>query len=273
VIQAVAIQSGYTDSLVGTGAYQINTSNVINFPSGFSSSSLITVGYAYLNGSAINLTDTQTSTAGAAWFPIPVTVTSFSTSFVLLWGSSGQGMCFVIQNNPPAYPTASNAINWSGGPTVVGASSGGMGYGGMNALNGTPGQSFGILNSVAISFNQYPGPDPANGVGLYTNGANPYGSQIATGLNYSSGHPFNVSLSYSGNTLSLSMTDTVTGATFSHNFTIDIPTTVGGGTAYVGFTGGTGGASSVQSVESWTYTASAGQAAPVPAAPTNLSVK
>jgi hypothetical protein len=152
-----------------------------------------------------------------------------------------------------------------------------MGYGGMNANgggNGGNGEAYGIMNSVAIAFNQYPiGSDPSNGVGLYTNGANPYGSQVATGLTFGSGHAISVALAYSGNTLSLTMTDTVTGAKFSRNFTVNIASTVGASTAYVGFTGSTGGATSVQSIQSWTYTASPGQAAAVPAAPTNLRVQ
>jgi hypothetical protein len=270
VIQAVAIQSGFTDSLVATGAYQINTSNVINFPSGFSAGSLINVGFAYLSGSAYRVSDTTQVTAGAVWFPAPVSISSFTTNFTLQWGSSGQGMCFVIQNSPPPYATASNAINWSGGPTVVGSSSNALGYGGMNATSGTNGRSYGLLNSVAIAFDQYFVP---NSVGLYTDGATPEGSQVATGLTFSNGHVFNVSISYSGTTLSFSMTDTVTGATFTHNFTIDIPSTVGANTAYVGFTGGTGGAASVQAVQSWTYTTSPGQTLAVPAAPSNLRVQ
>jgi hypothetical protein len=270
VIQAVAIQSGLTDSLVGTGAYRIDTANVINFPSGFSADNLITVGFAHLSGSAIRLTDTTQSTSGAAWFPVPVSITSFSTAFTLQWGSSGQGMCFVIQNSPPPYAAESKAINWSGGPTVVAATGNALGYGGLNALNLTSGASYGLLNSVAIAFDQW---FVANSVGLYTNGATPIGSQILTPLSFGSGHRINVELSYSGTTLSLSMTDTVTGAKFTHNFSINIASIVGANTAYVGFTGGTGGAASVQAVQSWTYTASAGQAPAVPAAPTNLRVQ
>jgi hypothetical protein len=259
-----------TDSLVATGAYRIDTSNVINFPSGFSADNLITVGFAHLSGSTIRLTDTTQSTSGAAWFPIPVSVTSFSTAFTLQWGSSGQGMCFVIQNSPPPYAAESKAINWSGGPTAVAGTGNALGYGGLNAMNQTAGASYGLLNSVAIAFDQW---FVANSVGLYTNGANPMGSQIPTSLSFSSGHPINVELSYSGTTLSLSMTDTVTGAKFTHNFTINIASIVGANTAYVGFTGGTGGAASVQTVQSWTYTASGGQTAAVPAAPTNLRVQ
>jgi len=273
VIQAVAIQSGYTDSLVGTGTYQINTSNVINFPSGFSAGSLINVGFAYLSGSAYRVSDTTQGTSGAAWFPAPVTISSFSTKFTLNWGSVGQGMCFVIQNNPLAYATASNSINWSGGPTIVGAGGYALGYGGIDAYNyrGT-GLAFGILNSIAIVFNQSPtgSSDPSNGVGLYTDGKAPNGSQIATGLSFVGA--FNVTLTYSGTTLTISMQSTGGGTIFTHSWTIDIPSTVGANTAYVGFTGGTYGAASVQSVQTWTYTASPGQTA-VPAAPTNLIVQ
>jgi hypothetical protein len=175
-------------------------------------------------------------------------------------------MCYVIQNNPPPYTTSSgNVINWTGGPTVVGVGQTSLGYGGIG--NGT---SYGLLNSIAIAFDLY---TVANSVGLYTNGATPLGSQVATGLAFNSGHPFNVSISYSGTTLVFSMTDTVTGAKFSHNFTIDIPSTVGANTAYVGFTGGTGGATAVQAIQSWTHTAGSGQTPAVPAAPTNLTVK
>jgi hypothetical protein len=110
-------------------------------------------------------------------------------------------------------------------------------------------------------------------VGLYTNGAAPYGSQIATGLNFSSGS-WNVTLSYDGTTLSLTMQSTNGGAVFKHSWTINIPSTVGGSTAYVGFTGGTYGAAQVQAIQSWTYASSATQtSAAVPAAPTNLQVK
>jgi len=150
----------------------------------------------------------------------------------------------------------------------------------MNAYSGGNGQAFGLLNSVAVAFNQYAGSgDPANGVGLYTNGADPYGSQIATGLSFSSGNngkgpsnPLNVLLKYDGAMLSMTMTDTVTKATFTHSFAIDIPKTVGANTAYVGFTGGTGGAASIQEVTAWTYTVNAPPTPVVPNAPTNVKV-
>jgi hypothetical protein len=60
-------------------------------------------------------------------------------------------------------------------------------------------------------------------------------------------------LGYDGTTLTLSLTDTVSGANFSASQVVNIPATVGGNTAYVGFTAGTGGATAVQQILNWTY--------------------
>ena len=48
-------------------------------------------------------------------------------------------------------------------------------------------------------------------------------------------------ITYDGEALTLTITDLVTQASWSHPFAIDIPSIVGGNTAYVGFTAGTGG--------------------------------
>jgi len=47
-------------------------------------------------------------------------------------------------------------------------------------------------------------------------------------------------MTYDGTKLTMTITDTVTNATFTTSWTINIPAIVGGNTAYVGFTGGTG---------------------------------
>ena len=60
-------------------------------------------------------------------------------------------------------------------------------------------------------------------------------------------------ITYDGETLTLNLTDLVTLATFSHGFVINIPATVGGNTAYVGFTAGTGGLTATQQILSWTF--------------------
>lgn len=54
--------------------------------------------------------------------------------------------------------------------------------------------------------------------------------------------------------MTLTLTDTVTAATWRHSFTIDIPKTIGGTLAYVGFTGATGADVAVQQILNWTFT-------------------
>ena len=98
--------------------------------------------------------------------------------------------------------------------------------------------------SVAIKFDLYSnageGPDST---GLYINGATPTVPAIdlsATGINLHSGHIFNVQLAYNGTTLTEVIIDTVTLASVTETYTVNIPAVVGGAAAYVGFTGGTG---------------------------------
>jgi len=55
-------------------------------------------------------------------------------------------------------------------------------------------------------------------------------------------------LVYDGTTLTLTITDQVTTASFTTSTAINIPATVGSSTAYVGFTGGTGGLTATQKV-------------------------
>jgi hypothetical protein len=52
----------------------------------------------------------------------------------------------------------------------------------------------------------------------------------------------------------MTVTDTVnTAQTFTSSWPINIPATVGGNTAYLGFTGGTGGLTATQEILTWTY--------------------
>ena len=62
-------------------------------------------------------------------------------------------------------------------------------------------------------------------------------------------------MTYDGTNLTLILTDAITLATWSNVWQINIPQTVGGNTAYVGFTGGTGGSTSSQKLTYWTYLA------------------
>ena len=280
VVQAVAIQAGSTDSLVSLANYQIAPANspIINFPNGFAnaSGSIAPVGYATFAGSAIQLTDTNSAglEAAAAWYVAPVNVQSFTTSFQLqLTNANANGMTFCIQNQPAA--SSDKSIYFvSGGPFTVGYTQGGLGYSG--AVVGTPGSGVnaGILSSVAVKFDLYDG--TGNTTGMYTNGADVSAGgtdMTSSGVNLHSGNPLNVTLAYNGTTLTMTITDTKTKASFSKGWSINIPATVGGNTAYVGFTASTGGMFANQKVTNWTYSAASAQAPAVPAAPTNLRVQ
>jgi hypothetical protein len=64
-------------------------------------------------------------------------------------------------------------------------------------------------------------------------------------------------ITYDGASLTLTITDTVTAATFTTSWSIDIPSTIGSSTAYAGFTGGTGSNTATQDIVTWIYTTTA----------------
>src|SRR5271155_4453717 len=193
---------------------------------------MILNGNAQLNGSALQLTNGGQDEAGSAFYATPVNIQAFTTDFTFqLSNPSADGMTFTIQNV---------------GTGALGGAGGSLGYDG-------------IGESVAIKFDLYSnageGPDST---GLYTDGAAPNVPAInlsSTGINLHSGAPMAVDIAYNGTNLSLKITDTVTLATWSDTFAVNIPAIVGGDTAYVGFTGGTGGLTSSQQVTFWTYAA------------------
>ena len=85
-------------------------------------------------------------------------------------------------------------------------------------------------------------------------------------MNLHSGDILHAYITYDGTTLTLTLTDTVTNASFTTSTAIDIPTTVGGNTAYVGFTAGTGVLAATQEILNWTYVVNS--ATPAAATPT-----
>jgi hypothetical protein len=71
----------------------------------------------------------------------------------------------------------------------------------------------------------------ANSTGLYINGAaptTPATDLTQSGVQLHSGNPFRVHMTYDGTTLTVTITDTVTGATATQNYAVNIPATVGG---------------------------------------------
>lgn len=267
IVQAIAVQSSYTDSFVATSYIQIRASstptiNISNFST--ASNLIVCNGSAVISGTTLRLTDTTNGypgEAGAAWFATPVIISSFHTYFNLHFTGSGlaNGMTFCIQN--PNGASGSGLNQWaSGGPNALGNNSGGLGYSGITNAgsggtgpSGIIGQQSGLLNSIMVKFDLYTG--GGNLTGLYTNAAIPYpgGISITGGVNITNGNIVAVELYYDGTTLYLTMTDTVTSNVFNYNWTVNIPSIVGAATAYVGFTGSTGGIQAQQVVTSWTF--------------------
>ncbi|MBV8269668.1 MAG: hypothetical protein JO252_25370, partial [Planctomycetaceae bacterium] len=143
------------------------------------------------------------------------------------------------------------------GPAAQGEAGYGLGYAGI-------GQSVGVTFAAAI---------PSTGVsstGLFFNGVYPTDKPLApsvyqplsgTGIDFTAGsedptgpHTYQATLSYDGSTLSETITDRTTGASFHRDYAnVDLPTTVGGDTAFVGFGGSTDGRQATNVITSWTY--------------------
>jgi len=231
-LEAMAVATGYTNSAVATAAYTIQAGADINFGGGFAASQgqMVLNGTAQLNGSGLQLTNGGTSQEGSAWYVTPVNVQSFTTNFTFqLTNPQANGITFTIQNQ---------------GTAALGIYGTGLGY------------EY-IPTSVAVKFDLFnAGGEGPDSTGLYTDGAVPTVPAIdlsSTGINLHSGDTMAVQMVYNGTTLTMTMTDTVTKASYTTGFTINIPSTVGSNTAYVGFTGGTGGLTATQAILTWTY--------------------
>jgi Legume lectin domain/Chitobiase/beta-hexosaminidase C-terminal domain len=256
VVNAIATASGLSQSPLASATYTINIGGTgINFSTGFSASasSMTFNGSTGLNDTRLQLTSGGTYQAGSAWYNSQVNIQAFSTDFAFqLANPAADGMTFTIQGM---------------GLTALGPAGGGLGYG-PDSPTGATGTSIG--KSVAIKFDLYSNAgEGANSTGMYTNGASPTTPAIdltPSGIDLHSGDTLNVHLAYDGSVLSLTINDTVANKSFSTSWTVNIPSIVGGNTAYVGFTGGTGGLSSSQKVETWTFTSTG--STPTAATPT-----
>ena len=244
-IKAIAVASGLTASGTATSVITIQSSggtSVISFGSGFSAAGMQLNGNAVLNGNRLQLTDTSSmSQDSSAFWNQKVNVQSFTNDFTFqMITPSADGITFTIQ---------------SAGVTALGPAGGGLGYG-PDSLAGAPG----IGKSVAVKFDIYNNAgESTNSTGMYTNGASPTipATTLGGGVNLQSGDVFKVHMSYDGSTLTMTITGTANPAqTFSTSWPIDIPGSVGGNAAYVGFTGATGGAVATQQILTWSYATS-----------------
>jgi hypothetical protein len=90
-------------------------------------------------------------------------------------------------------------------------------------------------------------------MGAGTNGST--GTYGLTGpINIATGDPINVELNFANGVLAVSLTDSLTKATYSTNYTFGSLTPIlGGNLAYIGFGGGDGGAASIQTVKNFQF--------------------
>jgi hypothetical protein len=244
--------SGYTNVQSATTT---NNAVTINYSGGFAGETGLTAnGSAQLNGSALELTDGGGYEASSVFSNSAVSVQGFSTSFSFqLVNPNADGITFTLQGI---------------GPTALGQYGGALGFAG-------------ISNSVAIKFDLYDNNgEGTDSTGLFVNGDqpsepmsgdNPIDTSIdmtSSGVNLHSGDVMQVNLNYDGATLTETITDAATEAAFSHSYAVNIPSFIGSGYGYAGFTAGTGGATATQNILNWTYTAVAAK----PYSPTNLTV-
>jgi len=188
-----------------------------------------------INGSATVSADVATVTtdsileAGSVFFNAPQNINAFSLTFTyttsnLGGGQTADGMTFTLQNQ---------------GPTALGGNGGYLGYSGISPAAGV---AFNLLSNGSIT--------PGTG---YAPTSVPYNYQSVSPVNMYD--PLNVTLTYDGTTLREFLTDTLTSATFSTSYVVNLASAVGGNTAYVGFTGGTGLGAANQAISGFSYTA------------------
>ena len=136
----------------------------------------------------------------------------------------------------------------------TGAAGGALGFG-PDPNGGTPA---GISQSVAIKFDLFDNNGEGyDSTGLFLDGAEPsnVGSVdlSSTGIGLHNGDVFQTTMNYDGTTLAVTILDTQTQAIATQSYKVDIPGTVGGSDAYVGFTAGTSWNTATQDIVNWTF--------------------
>jgi hypothetical protein len=185
-------------------------------------------GSAKFVGSDAQLTDGSGGEAGSIFSTHKVCTEAFQTTFTYQFVGVADGATFTLQSNSPT-------------------------------ADGAPGEGLGYLfipNSVAVKFDEYNNAGEGfNSTGLFSGGADPtVPATDVSPVNLDNSNIKKISLSYDGTTLTETITDTVTLASFTKTYTANLPSLIGATSAYVGFTGATGGLASTQDIKTWTFT-------------------
>lgn len=214
------------------------------FPDFTSTSGLLRLNAAQSVNGAVLLAQNQQDRSGSFFTKSQYNITGFSAAFEFRISSPGgtndgiaagaDGIAFVVQRV---------------GETALGGSGEGMGYG---PRAGTPG----IATSLAVEFDTFKNSwDPnSNHIGIDANGSLTSLATANIATAFDNGAKWSVWVDYNGTVLEVRASTNGLRpelATLSH--TIDIAGTIGGSSAYVGFTGGTGQAYGTHEILSFAF--------------------
>ncbi len=278
--------SARASSSLGSGAVALGNSTTLalggdlafsgfNNGSGWASNAMDPANPAHLGDNLLTLTDNPGNEANSVFRTAKVNVSNgFTANFVYL--TRGQtplnmadGIVFVLQNDPL-------------GTAALGDNGGCLAYGGSKTTQA--GEA--ITKSIGIMFDTHQGTNNNHGrTALLINGA----TEDANDTSYNGAAYVNAALGETSNTWSgtnsvydlntpgavaldvyhpimvrlvydnvnkllvETLVDTTTGQTKAWHYNVDIPTTVGGSSAYVGFTGATGAMISTQTVNAFWF--------------------
>jgi autotransporter-associated beta strand protein len=183
------------------------------------------------SGTSFELTNGSGAEAVSGFYSVPQTVSSFDVSFTLIASGSADGGAFIIDG-------ASGATSYLGNA------------GGSGGYQGT------APNSIALEWEFYTGSED----GLAYNGGTPaytyYTNVVDQGTTrptINSGDQLQYNISYFGTTLTENVVDLTANRGLAKVYSnVNIPSVVGGSTAYVGFSGGTGSSTSTQIISNFT---------------------
>jgi hypothetical protein len=183
-------------------------------------------------GSLLTLTEPSGGGANSAFYDVGQYVGGFVASFVYQTSGGADGATFCLQNS-------------SAGTSALGNSGGGFGYGG-------------LLSSAAFEMNIYANAVHGGvGIRVGTNGTpgdfSNDGYHSTAPVNYTNGDAIYVELYYLQGVMHVLMIDPTALTTNTSSFLVNVPATVGNGSAYIGLTGGEGGVTSLQTVTNFLY--------------------
>jgi hypothetical protein len=217
---------------IAPDASSLGTLTVLGLPLSFygDGSAWTANGSARAGFNSVTLTATGVGGQGSFFFPSPQYIGAFQAAFTYQAGGNMQadGVTFCLQNDPR-------------GATALGGAGGFLGVGTSPMISPSAELEMNIYaaNIMGYAFN-------TNGiVGPYT----PPGS-----VNFASGDPINVTVSYAYGQAVLTFTDAVANTSYSTRLNVgDLTKVLGADTAYVGFTGGYGSLTSSQTISDFSF--------------------